>query len=77
MDLVETLIDAQEIRHGRRKTSCGFMLAGFDPVALDIKGFEILKNFDPHLKNKKPNDILQIQFAQEHDKKGGGKQFSF
>lgn len=63
VDLVETLINAQEVRHGGKKASVGFMLAGEDPVALDTKGFEILKNFAPRLKNKKVEEIPQIIHA--------------
>ena len=64
VDLVETLISAQEVRHGGQKASIGFMLAGAKPVVLDTKGFEILKTFDPKLQNKKAKDIPQIKFSE-------------
>jgi uncharacterized protein (DUF362 family) len=44
MDAVETLHEAQEVRHGGKPSYIGYMLAGTDPVALDSAGLKILQN---------------------------------
>jgi uncharacterized protein (DUF362 family) len=63
VDMVDTLIRANEVRHGGVSKHVGLMFAGKDPVALDCFGFEILKKFDPGLRNKKPEDIPSINYA--------------
>ncbi len=63
VDMVDTLIKANEVRHGGIQKHVGLMFAGKDPVALDCFGLEILKKFDPGLKNKKPEDIPSINYA--------------
>jgi uncharacterized protein (DUF362 family) len=63
VDMVDTLIRANEVRHGGVSKHVGLMLAGKDPVALDCFGLEILKKFDPGLMNKKPEDIPSINYA--------------
>jgi uncharacterized protein (DUF362 family) len=63
VDMVETLIKANEVRHGGVRKHVGLMFAGKDPVALDCFGLEILKKFDPGLKNKRPEDIPYINYA--------------
>lgn len=63
MDMVDTLVNANEVRHGGVQRHVGLMFAGKDPVALDCFGLEILKKFDPGLKNKKPEDIPSINYA--------------
>ena len=65
IDAIETFIYAQEIRHGGKPVKLGYMLSGKDPLKLDIKGFELLKNIDPNLKQKKPEDIEYIKYAKE------------
>ncbi len=63
MDAIETLIKTNEIRHGGIKRPLGYLLAGKDPVALDIFGFSLLKKIDPTWKLKSPQDIPYIKYA--------------
>jgi len=42
MDMVETLLEAQEQRHGGKPVKVGYMLAGTDPVAVDKAAIDIL-----------------------------------
>jgi len=63
MDAIETLINAQEVRHGGLKQKLGYLLASEDPVALDIFGFSLLKKIHPAWKMNEPQDIPYIQYA--------------
>jgi len=63
MDVVDTLIGANEIRHGGKKVRLGYMLAGTDPVALDARGLELLVRVDEGLWGKKPADVKHLAFA--------------
>jgi len=63
VDVIETIIITNEIRHGGKKKYLGYMLAGRDPVSLDIEGLKLLKKVDPNLKDKKPEDIFHLKWA--------------
>jgi len=63
VDAVETLITTNEVRHGGKKRSLGFMLAGSDPVGLDALGLKLLQQVEPRLKGKSPKDILYLKYA--------------
>jgi len=63
VDAVETLINTNEVRHGGKKRSLGFMLAGSDPVGLDTLGLRLLQQVEPRLKGKSPKDILYLKHA--------------
>ena len=63
VDAVQTLINANEVRHGGKFKELGYMLAGKDPVSLDIEGLKLLQKVDPGLKDKKPEDILHLKYA--------------
>ena len=63
VDAVQTLINTNEIRHGGKLKELGYMLAGKDPVSLDIEGLKLLQKVDPGLKDKKPEDILHLKYA--------------
>lgn len=63
VDAVQTLTCAQEVRHGGRKAELGYMLAGRDPLSLDIAGLEILKQVEPKLAGKGAQDILHLRHA--------------
>ena len=65
VDAVETLTRANEVRHGGRKASLGYMLAGTDPVSLDVAGLEILQTVEPRLAGKTPDDIPHLRYAIE------------
>lgn len=43
IDAVETLIGAQERRHGGEQRKLGYMLAGVDPLTLDQMGLKLLE----------------------------------
>jgi len=65
VDAIQTLIITNEIRHGGKIKELGYMLAGKDPVSLDIEGLKLLQAVDPGLKDKKPEDILHLKYAIE------------
>ena len=64
-DMVESYRKNNEKRHGGIGIKPGYMLAGRDAVALDCKGFEILKGFDRDLKAESCSDIKHIKYACE------------
>jgi len=63
MDGIETLITAQEVRHGGIKKNLGYLMAGEDPLALDIFGFSLLKKIDPSWNVMGPQDIPYLKYA--------------
>ena len=63
MDAVQTLINTNEIRHGGQPETMGYMLAGTDPVSLDVAGLELIKEVEPKLRNKHFNDIPHLKHA--------------
>ena len=65
VDAIEVLIKAQEIRHGGERRKLGYMLAGDDPVALDVCGLELLRRVDAELSSRTPKDIPYLVLAAE------------
>jgi uncharacterized protein (DUF362 family) len=65
VDAIETLIFAQERRHGGKVRKLGWMLAGKDPLLLDIEGLKLLQKVEPRLKDKTLEDILHLKFAKD------------
>lgn len=63
VDAIKTIIITNEVRHGGKVRDLGFLLAGKDPVSLDIEGLKLLKELDLDLKDKKPEDILHLKYA--------------
>ena len=63
VDAVQTLINANEVRHGGQPGKLGYMLAGTDPVSLDIVGLELLKEVEPKLRGKQYEDIPHLRHA--------------
>jgi uncharacterized protein (DUF362 family) len=63
LDAVETLLIAEEVRHGGKKAFLGYMLVGTDPVALDSVGFDLLKWRDRSLTHKNVTDVAHLAFA--------------
>lgn len=63
VDAVKTLIITNEVRHGGKVRELGYILAGKDPVSLDIEGLKLLKTVDPKLKGKNPEDIPYLKYA--------------
>jgi len=66
VDAVQTLIGAQEIRHGGRVRDLGYMLAGTDPVSLDCFGLQLLQEVEPSLQGKSPEDIPYLRYSLEY-----------
>lgn len=65
VDAIETLVGAQEIRHGGKRRALGYMLAGRDPLSLDIVGLELLKKVEPRLQAKSYVDIAHLKHAED------------
>ncbi len=63
MDAVETLIKANEVRHGGILAKLGYMLGGTDPLNLDVFGFQLLSEIDPRLKGKHYQEIPYLAHA--------------
>jgi len=66
VDAIETLVEANEQRHGGTKRFLGKMFAGTDPVALDCYGLSLLKEIEPKLADTSPQDIRYLQLAREY-----------
>jgi uncharacterized protein (DUF362 family) len=66
VDGVETLVNAQELRHGGRKTHLGYVLAGTDPVAIDCAGLELMQRVDGTLAEKTIDNIPHLAFAERY-----------
>jgi uncharacterized protein (DUF362 family) len=64
IDAIETMIAAQECRHGGCTTKLGYMLAGTDPVALDYFGLKLLKEVEPQFEENKQKAIQYIDYAE-------------
>jgi uncharacterized protein (DUF362 family) len=65
VDGVQTLINTNELRHGGKPRTMGYMLAGGDSVSLDALGLELLGKFEPRLRLKRINDVLHLRYAIE------------
>jgi uncharacterized protein (DUF362 family) len=64
MDAIETLIDAQEIRHGGvKRTNLNYLLAGDDPLALDVYAFSLIKKIAINWRPNSPQEIPYIHHA--------------
>jgi len=66
VDFRETLLKANELRHGGKPTKTkGWIFAGEDPLALDWFGFSLLKELEPKLSGKSPEEISYLKLAKE------------
>jgi len=65
VDGVQTLVNTNELRHGGKLRTMGYMLAGGDPVSLDALGLELLGKIEPRLRRKHINDVLHLRYAIE------------
>jgi uncharacterized protein (DUF362 family) len=65
LDAVETLLQAEEVRHGGKQALLGYMLAGTDPLALDSAGFDLLKWRDRSLMHQNAQDVAHLAYAAE------------
>ncbi len=64
VDAVETMIAAQECRHGGCTTKLGYMLAGTDPVGLDYFGLQLLKEVEPQFEENKQKAMKYIEYSE-------------
>ncbi len=64
VDAVETMILAQECRHGGCKSGLGYLFAGSDPVALDCYGLELLREVEPNFEEIKQKARYYIDYAE-------------
>jgi len=65
VDAVETMIGAQECRHGGCRTGLGYLFAGSDPVALDAYGLELLRGVQPDFEETKQKALPYIEYAEK------------
>ncbi len=63
VDAIETMIRAQECRHGGCPTQLNTMIAGTDPVSLDLFGLQLLEKLEPEIKHKKNQASKYIEYA--------------
>ena len=63
LDAVETLLQAEEVRHGGKQAFLGYMLAGTDPLALDSAGFDLLKWRDRSFVHQSAQDVAHLAYA--------------
>jgi uncharacterized protein (DUF362 family) len=63
IDAVETMIKAQECRHGGCPAKLNTMIAGTDPVSLDLFGMQLLKQLEPKFEDKKNRALKYIEYA--------------
>ncbi len=63
VDAVETMIKAQECRHGGCPAKLGSLIAGTDPVSLDLFGLQLLKDFEPKFEDKRNQALRYIDYA--------------
>ena len=63
IDAVETMIKGQECRHGGCPAKLNTMIAGTDPVSLDLFGLQLLKKLEPKFELKKNQALKYIEYA--------------
>lgn len=65
MDMVETLLEAQERRHGGKPVKAGYMLAGTDPVAVDKAAIDILAKLNGRIRRARGN-VEHVELSVEY-----------
>ena len=65
VDAVQTMVKAQECRHGGCPAELGVMIAGTDPVSLDCFGLDILQKVEPELRTRK-SSTKYIDYASDY-----------
>jgi uncharacterized protein (DUF362 family) len=63
VDAVETMIGAQECRHGGCPAQLNALMAGTDPVSLDLFGLQLLKRLEPRFEDKNNQALRYIEYA--------------
>ena len=65
VDAVQTMVKAQECRHGGCPAELGLMILGVDPVSLHCYGLDILQKVEPELKANK-SSMKYIDYASDY-----------
>ena len=65
VDAIQTMVKAQECRHGGCPIDLGLMISGVDPVSLDCYGLDVLQKVEPELKSKK-SSMRYIDYASDY-----------
>ena len=66
VDAIQTMVKAQECRHGGCPIDLGLMISGVDPVSLDCYGLDILQKVVPEL-GTKISIMKYIDYAADYD----------
>jgi uncharacterized protein (DUF362 family) len=66
VDAVETMVKAQECRHGGCSALLGVMLGGADPVSLDCLGLQLLEKVEPEFEERKLKCMRYVDYASEY-----------
>ncbi len=66
VDAVETMIIAQECRHGGCPSRLNTMIAGTDPVSLDLFGLRLLSGLEPKFEHRNNQALKYIEFASDY-----------
>jgi len=74
VDAIETMIKAQECRHGGCPAKLNTMIAGTDPVSLDLFGLQLLEKLEPKFGEKKNQALKYIEYASNYGL--GAKEFA-
>ncbi len=66
VDAVETMIGAQECRHGGCPAGLNVMMAGSDAVSLDRFGLKLLEKLEPRFESRNRHALSYIKYASEY-----------
>lgn len=66
VDGVETMVKAQECRHGGCPAKLNALFAGTDPVSLDIFGLQLLEQVEPKFEERKNEAWRYIEYAAKY-----------
>jgi len=67
VDAVETMVSAQECRHGGCPAPLGVMLGGEDPVSLDCYSLQLLKKIEPEFGERERKCMDYINYASDYN----------
>jgi len=66
VDAIETMIKAQECRHGGCPAQLNTMIAGTDPVSLDVFGLQLLRQLEPEFEDRKHEAMRYMEYAEAY-----------
>jgi uncharacterized protein (DUF362 family) len=66
VDALETMINAQECRHGGCPAEMKMIVAGIDPVSIDLFGLKTLEKIEPKFLNRKRQALKYIDYASSY-----------